>query len=97
MDRDAAIARLRAHETELKQMGVRSLYLFGSTARGEACPDSDVDLFFDYDRGAFGLFQLMDVKDRAAAILGRKADILTRHSLHEALRDPIEAEAVTVF
>ena len=97
MQRDAAIATLKAHEAELKQLGVRHLYLFGSTARGEAREDSDVDLFFDYDKGKFGLFELMDVKERTAAILGRKADIMTRDSLHRMLRERIEAAAVQVF
>jgi predicted nucleotidyltransferase len=97
MQRDEAIARLRRHESELKRLGVRELYLFGSTARGEAAGDSDVDLFFDYDRGVFGLFQLMDVKDRARTILGGKADIMTRDSLHKVLREGIEAAAVRVF
>ena len=97
MDRDAAIARLKEHEAELRRLGVQSLYLFGSTARNEAGPESDVDLFFDYERGRFGLFQLMDVKDAAARMLGRKADIMTRDSLHRALRSKIEADALRVF
>ncbi len=97
MERDAAIARLKAHEAELKRLGVRSLYLFGSTARGEARDNSDVDLFFDYEKGKFGLFQLMDVKERTSCILGRKADIMTRDSLHRTLKHDIEASAVRVF
>ena len=97
MERDAAITTLKEHEAELKQLGVQSLYLFGSTVRGEARPDSDVDLFFDYERGKFGLFELMDVKEAATRILGRKADIMTRDSLHRALRHRIEASAVQVF
>jgi uncharacterized protein len=97
MDRTEAITRLKQHEAELKQLGVQHLYLFGSTASGEAREDSDVDLFFDYERGKLGLFQLMDVKERAAQILGRKADIMTRDSLHRVLRERIEASAVLVF
>lgn len=97
MDRSAAIATLKAHEAELKQLGVRHLYLFGSTARDEAREDSDVDLFFDYEKGRFGLFELMDVRERTTAILGRKADVMTRDSLHKTLRQPIEAAAVCVF
>lgn len=97
MDRAEAITRLKQHEAELKQLGVQHLYLFGSTASGEAREDSDVDLFFDYERGKLGLFQLMDVKERAAQILGRKADIMTRDSLHKVLRERIEASAVLVF
>ena len=78
MDPDEAISRLREHEADLKALGVQHLYLFGSTARGEASNDSDVDLFFDHERGKLSLFGLMDVKERAAQILGRKTDIMTR-------------------
>ena len=97
MERTEAIAKLREHEAELRQLGVQHLFLFGSTARGEAREDSDVDLFFDHERGTFGLYELMDVKDIAARILGRKTDIMTRGSIHKALRRDIEADAVSVF
>jgi uncharacterized protein len=97
MNRDAAITRLKEHEAELRRLGVQSLYLFGSTARDEAGPESDVDLFFDHERGKLSLFGLMDVKDAAAKILGCKADIITRGSLHKALRKKIEASALQVF
>ena len=97
MQRDEAIAKLKQHEAELRRLGVERLYLFGSTARGEAREDSDVDLFFDYERGKLGLFELMDVKEEASRILGRKADIMTRDSLHKILRSRIEASALQVF
>jgi predicted nucleotidyltransferase len=97
MERDQAIAKLKEHEAELKQLGVESLYLFGSTARGNAHEDSDVDLFFDYQEGKFGLFDLMDVKEYASRILGRKADVMTRDSIHRVLRPRIEATALRVF
>ena len=94
---DDALSRLRQHETDLRKLGVEGLYLFGSTARDEAGEDSDVDLFFDYQKGKLGLFELMDVKAYAAGILGRKTDIMTRDSLHKMLRPQIEASAVRVF
>lgn len=97
MQRDAAIATLRAHETELKRLGVMHLYLFGSTARDQAREESDVDLFFDYEPGRLSLFDLMEVKDEASRILGREADIMTRDSLHKTLRKHIEAAALQVF
>lgn len=97
MHRDEVIERLRQHETELKQLGIEHLYLFGSTARNEARPDSDVDLFFDHPEASLGLYQLMDVKQRAAEILGCNADIMTRRSLHRVLRPAIEASALQVF
>lgn len=97
MEREAAIAALKAHETEFGRLGVERLYLFGSTARGEARDDFDVDLFFDHPEGSLGLYELMDAKETAARILGRKADIMTRRSLHPVLRAKIEASAQQVF
>lgn len=97
MNRDETISRLQAHQAELRQLGVQHLYLFGSMARDEATDTSDVDLFFDYERGKLGLLELMDVKRCAADILGRKADVVTRDSLHRSLRQAIEASAVQVF
>jgi predicted nucleotidyltransferase len=97
MRRDEAITRLKEHEAELKRLGVEHLYLFGSTARDQAREDSDVDLFFDYQRGTLSLFGLMDVRDRASEILGREADVTTRDGLHKTLRTRIEASALRVF
>jgi len=97
MERDAAIATLKAHEAELKRLGVQHLYLFGSTARGDARDDSDVDLFFDHERGKLSLFDLMEVKEQTARILGRKTDIMTRRSLHPLVREHVEASAQQIF
>jgi len=97
MERDHAIATLKAHEAELKQLGVQRLYLFGSTARGEAREASDVDLFFDYEEGKFGLFDLMDVQEYTSRILGLPADVMTRDCIHKVLRPRIEATALRVF
>jgi len=97
MKRDEAISRLRERAPDLKRLGVEHLYMFGSTARDEARDDSDVDLFFDYQKGKLGLFELMDVREIAAQILGRPTDIVTRDSLHKTLRQRIEASALQVF
>jgi uncharacterized protein len=97
MERADAIARLKAHEAELRQLGIDHLYIFGSTARGEARDDSDIDLFFDHPLGSIGLYELMDVKETASRILGGKVDIMTRRSLHRVVRDDIEASALQVF
>ena len=97
MKRGVAIANLKRHETEFKQRGVDRLYLFGSTARDEARDDSDVDLFFDHERGKLGLFQLMDLKGFAAKVLGCKTEIMTRASLHPVLQERIETSALRVF
>ena len=97
MKRDEAFSLLQAHKTELKRMGVDHLYLFGSMARDDARPDSNIDLFFDHERGKLGLYELIDVQEYTTGILGRKADIMTRNSIHPDLKQRIEKSAVLVF
>jgi predicted nucleotidyltransferase len=98
MKRTEAIDRLKKSEAVFKKAGVKHLYLFGSTVRDEARPDSDVDLFFDYDPSEIlGLYELMDIKELAAKILGAKTDMIPREGLHHVLRQRIEASAVQVF
>jgi predicted nucleotidyltransferase len=63
MDKDAVIATLRAHRAELERLGVRHAGLFGSMARGEAGPDSDIDIAIDLDEDAIvGVFAYAGVK-----------------------------------
>ncbi len=97
MDREQVISLLRAHEAELHRSGVSRLYLFGSVARDQARPDSDVDLFFDTDDPRFSLIELVDVQERVNVILGVESDVMTRASLHPLLRPQIEAKALRVF
>jgi uncharacterized protein len=97
MKRADAIRILKHHERELKKLGIERLFLFGSVARDEAEEGSDVDLFFDHAKGSLGLYELMDLKERAREILGRRTDIMTRASLHPSLRQRIEETALRVF
>ncbi len=57
----------------------------------------DVDRFLDYEQGCLSLFGLMELKEQAGRILGRKTDIMTRDSIHKLLRARIEAAALQVF
>jgi predicted nucleotidyltransferase len=97
MTRDEAIRRLTSRQAELRQLGVERLYLFGSIADDRGDDDSDVDLFFDHQKGKLGLYELMDVKEMTSSILGRRTDIMTRESLHPILRRRIEQAAVLLF
>jgi predicted nucleotidyltransferase len=98
MNRIEAIDRLKRHTEALKALGATSLYLFGSSARDEARPDSDLDLFVDYDpQRAFSLIDLIDIKLFLEDELGMTVDITTRDSLHPMLRKDIEESAVQVF
>jgi uncharacterized protein len=61
MKRDEVLAIVQAHQEQLKEMGVRSLDLFGSVARDEARPDSDVDFLVEFSRPV-GLFDFSRVR-----------------------------------
>lgn len=97
MTRDETIGLLRRHADDIRGFAVTGLYLFGSTARGEAEPASDIDLFIDYDAEEFDFVKLFGVERYIADLLGRPVDLLTRPGLHPYLRDGIEAEAIRVF
>ena len=97
MQFQTAVQILKGHETDLNQMGVRSLYMFGSTVTGSQKPDSDVDLFFDHDPESLDLIGLIDIQNETSRLLGCKADIMTRTSIHPGLRARIETSAVQIF
>lgn len=91
--RDAALQIIALHERELRDLGVRSLALFGSVARDQAQPGSDVDALVEFDRPV-GFFHLFDVQERLEKLLGCKVDLVTPGGLRPELRDAILAEAV---
>ena len=96
MDRISTLALLAQHKVELmRRFGVTDLALFGSTVRGTARPDSDVDVLVSFDGPAtsqryFGVqFYLED-------LLGRPVDLVTAKALRPELRPYIEREATHV-
>ena len=98
MRRDDAIAKLKATEPALRAFGVAALYLFGSHARDEALPGSDVDVFVDpaSDKD-FGFLNFMDAYETLQKAVGENVDYGTRNGLHPLLRPDIERDAVKVF
>ena len=98
-ERDRVLRTLRAHEPEIRARGVTRLRLFGSMARGEAGPESDVDLIaeIDPDTGFSQLDHVGLVQD-LADLLGRPVDISTAPcKMRPRMRRHVEAEAVEVF
>ncbi len=88
---------LAAHESELKEQGVKSLAVFGSVARGEAGPDSDVDLLVEFER-SIGLFHFIHVKDFLGELLqGAHVDLVMREAVYEELKEDVSGEAVNVL
>jgi hypothetical protein len=72
--------------------GARNVRLFGSNARGEDRPDSDLDILVDMDSGR-SLLDLVGLGQDLEDLLRRKVDVLTENSVHPALRARILAEA----
>jgi predicted nucleotidyltransferase len=94
----AVIRRLRPHAGELEQLGISQLYVYGSVARGDARPWSDVDLFADLaDEQSWNIVRWGHMLDRLEQILARRVDFAARRSLPEDVRRRAEAEAVAVF
>jgi predicted nucleotidyltransferase len=91
--REAVLAALSAHRPELDSHGVRSLLLFGSTARNEATSDSDVDLVVEFDRPV-GFFALTRLRLDLEAWLGRPVDLLTVDALRPEIRERVLREAL---
>jgi uncharacterized protein len=92
------IAALRAHDAELRAVGIRHLSLFGSVARGEAGDTSDVDLAVELDPLArVGLFRLMGLQRRLSEILGRSVDLVPEPAESPRLRQNIERDRLRAF
>jgi uncharacterized protein len=97
MDREFVIATLRRHAAELRGLGAAHVFLFGSVARDQAGPASDVDLFIDFEDPRFSLIELAAIKHRLEAMLHTHADVMTRGSIHPRLRPEIERTALQVL
>ncbi len=98
MNRDEAAKVVRAHEAELRARGVTRLAIFGSTARGQARPDSDVDVLVDIDdKRKISLFDLAGLRLYLCDILGQEVEVARRKALKPFLRDNILAEAIEIF
>lgn len=94
-DAQNVLSRLRGLLPGLRQeFPLHGMALFGSTARGDARPDSDVDILVDVD-GSIGL-EFITLADRLENALGRKVDLVSRRALKPALKELIEQEAIHV-
>jgi len=70
MTRAALIDQLRKYDTALRENGAIGLFMFGSRARGMHRPDSDLDLFIDYDPESKvpNMFSLMQIDDEISEL-----------------------------
>lgn len=88
------LERLRA---VCSHYGVARLEVFGSVSRGDAEPDSDVDILYELEPGARLGWEIEGLADDLSELLGRRVDLVSRNALHERLRDGVLAEALLLY
>jgi predicted nucleotidyltransferase len=94
--RGEALRLLTEHRAEFTDRGVAMLAIFGSVARDEAQPTSDVDVLVEFDRPV-GLFQFIEVQQVLEQILGRSVDLGTPDALKDRVRPSVMQDLIRVF
>lgn len=102
MDRDVIIAKLNEHRAELQQLGVVSASLFGSTARGDYNPASDIDIAVKLDparspRGPDYIGYVDAIQERLEVLLGKEVDAVPEPARKQRLQDQIDKDRVLAF
>ena len=91
MSRDDILRSIAGHRDELRALHVRVLALFGSHARDEASPASDIDFLVDLEKKTFDAY--MDVKEYLERLFGRRVDLVMKSALKDELREAVLREA----
>jgi uncharacterized protein len=90
---------VRARREEIRRIaakhGARNVRVFGSVARGEARPDSDVDFLIDVEPVTSSWFPAGLIQD-LESLLGRRVEVVTERGLNHLIRDEVLREAVPV-
>ncbi len=95
MRRDEALQILKSHKQELAKFDVKSLAIFGSVARDEAGPESDVDILVEFSKTP-SFDGYMELKFFLEDILGRSVDLVTNDALKPRIRPYVEKELLYV-
>jgi len=98
MIRDQIIEIIRAHRADIDKFGVKRLALFGSIARGEDRPESDVDFLVEFeDRGLKGFFNRhIGLLHLLEDLIGRKVDLVLAESLRHEFKPYVEKDLIDV-
>ena len=80
-----------------QRYGIAELAVFGSIARGDAGPDSDVDLVYVLAPGARLGFGIDDLEDELAGLFGRDVDLVAKKAVHPLLRNEVDELATTLY
>lgn len=95
IERERILQTLQQNSAQLQDMGVKTLAVFGSVARGEATSQSDVDILVSFE-GAATFDKYMDVKIYLEDQLNCTIDLVVAEALHKRIQPYVEQEAVYV-
>lgn len=98
VERERVVRAIRDHEPELRALGVRRLWLFGSLARGDPGRRSDVDVLISAPSAQnFSLLDLAEVRGELCELLGRDTDVVIREDVRRPFWETIRDDLVEVF
>jgi len=98
MNRQEILAKLRESEPALRARSVRHAALFGSRARGDDRPDSDIDIMLEFDPAAHvTVFNYAGLKDYIAGLFDGPVDVVNRDGLKPYVRPAATTDAVYAF
>ena len=98
MNRDEVIRTLKAREADLRARGVTHAALFGSVARDEQRPDSDIDILVDLDPAVVAtMFDYAGLKDYVASLFQGSVDVIDSQALKPRFRPQAAADAIYAF
>jgi hypothetical protein len=95
MQRDEVLSILAQHQDALKHFRIKSLAIFGSVARDEARPDSDIDILVEF-LAPVTFDQYMELKFYLEDHLGTRVDLVSWCTLKPQIRSSVEREAIPV-
>jgi uncharacterized protein len=98
MKRDEIIQKLKEREADLRAQGVTHAALFGSVARGEQRPDSDIDIVVELDpKVVVTIFDYAGVKDFISDMFDSPVDVVSSEGLKPLVRPRATADAIYAF
>jgi uncharacterized protein len=98
MDRHDIIAQLKKNRATLQALGLKRMSLFGSTARGEASQESDVDLAVTLDKNAkIDLFRFAAISEQLSLLLNTHVDLVVEPARNPRMQAMIERDRLRVY